>query len=84
MIEKYSNELRFCLTPAFITCFNDSTVKVQKSLQLYHMMIDKNKCKHTYFPQGGHGIRWMITVQPIWMNLLEAWLKEMGFVHNTF
>jgi dipeptidyl aminopeptidase/acylaminoacyl peptidase len=34
------------------------------------------------FPQGGHGIR--LDDNPgstdLWMNLLEAWMKEMGLV----
>ena len=86
MIEKYSNELQVSsFTPAtfIVHALNDSTVKVQNSLQLYQAMIDKkiNASIHI-FPQGGHGIR--LDDNPgstdLWMNLLEAWLKEMGFV----
>jgi dipeptidyl aminopeptidase/acylaminoacyl peptidase len=85
-IEKYSNELQVSsFTPAtfIIHALNDSTVKVQNSLLLYQAMIDKkiNASIHI-FPQGGHGIR--LDDNPgstdLWMNLLEAWLKEMGFV----
>ena len=86
MIEKYSNELQVSsFTPAtfIVHALNDSTVKVQNSLQFYQAMIDKkiNASIHI-FPQGGHGIR--LDDNPgstdLWMNLLEAWLKEMGFV----
>ena len=86
MIEKYSNELQVSsFTPAtfIVHALNDSTVKVQNSLQLYQAMVEKkiNASIHI-FPQGGHGIR--LDDNPgstdLWMNLLEAWLKEMGFV----
>ena len=86
MIEKYSNELQVSsFTPAtfIVHALNDSTVKVQNSLQLYQAMIDKkiNASIHI-FPQGGHGIRFDDNPgsTDLWMNLLEAWLKEMGFV----
>jgi acetyl esterase/lipase len=86
MIEKFSNELQVSsfTPPAFIIhALNDSTVKMQNSLQFYQAMIEKkiNASIHI-FPQGGHGIR--LDDNPgstdLWMNLLEAWLKEMRFV----
>jgi acetyl esterase/lipase len=85
-IEKYSGELQVSsFTPsAFIVhALNDSTVKVQNSLLFYNALIDKkiNASIHI-FPQGGHGIR--LDDNPgstdLWMNLLELWLKETGFV----
>ena len=86
MIEKYSNELQVTAftPPVFIAhAFNDSTVKVKNSLLFYDALIDKkiNASIHV-FPQGGHGIR--LDENPgsteLWLNLLEAWLKEMNFV----
>jgi acetyl esterase/lipase len=86
MIEKYSNELQVSsATPAtfIVHALNDSTVKVQNSILFYLALIDKkiNASIHI-FPQGGHGIR--LDDNPgstdLWMNLLESWLKEMGFV----
>ncbi|MEI9806844.1 MAG: alpha/beta hydrolase [Bacteroidota bacterium] len=86
MTEKYSGELQVSsfTPPAFIVhALNDSTVKVQNSLLFYNALIDKkiNASIHV-FPQGGHGIR--LDDNPgstdLWMNLLEAWLKETGFV----
>ncbi len=86
MIEKYSNELQVTAftPPAFIAhAFNDSTVKVKNSLLFYDALADKkiNASIHV-FPQGGHGIR--LDENPgstdLWLNLLEAWLKEMNFV----
>ena len=86
MIEKYSAELNVSsFTPlAFLVhALNDSTVKVQNSLLFYNALIDKkiNASIHV-FPQGGHGIR--LDENPgstdLWLNLLELWLKETGFV----
>jgi acetyl esterase/lipase len=86
MIEKYSNELQVTTftPPAFIVhAFNDSTVKVMNSLLFYDALIDKKISASIHvFPQGGHGIR--LDENPgstdLWLNLLEAWLKEMSFV----
>ncbi len=86
MVEKYSNELQVSKsTPStfIVHALNDSTVKVQNSLLFYQALLEKkiNASIHI-FPQGGHGIR--VDDNPgstdLWMNLLEAWLKEMGFV----
>lgn len=86
MIDKYSNELQVSpATPStfIVHALNDSTVKVQNSLLFYNALIDKkvNASIHV-FPQGGHGIR--LDDNPgstdLWMNLLEMWLKETGFV----
>ncbi|HEY6504441.1 MAG TPA: alpha/beta hydrolase [Chitinophagaceae bacterium] len=86
IIEEYSNELQVtAAVPAtfMIHALNDSTVKVQNSVLFYQALIDKkvNASIHI-FPQGGHGIR--LDDNPgstdLWMNLLEMWLKEMGFV----
>lgn len=86
MIEKYSNELQVssATPPTFIVhALNDSSVKVQNSLFFYNSLIDKNVNASIHiFPQGGHGIR--LDDNPgstdLWMNLLELWLKETGFV----
>lgn len=86
MIEKYSSELQISAftPPAFIVhALNDSTVKVQNSLMLHNALIAAkiNASLHV-FPQGGHGIR--LDDNPgstdLWLPLLEAWLKEMGWV----
>lgn len=86
MIEKYSSELQVSgsTPPVFLVhAQNDSTVKVQNSVLFYNALIDKkvNASVHI-FPQGGHGIR--LDDNPgstdLWMNLLEMWLKETGFI----
>lgn len=86
MIERYSNELQVSATtpPAFIVhALNDSTVKVQNSLLFYEALLEKkvNASLHI-FPQGGHGIR--LDANPgstdLWLELLELWLKETGWV----
>lgn len=87
IIEKYSNELQVSsyTPPTFIVhAQNDSTVRVQNSLLFYNALIAagiKGSSIHV-FPQGGHGIR--LDENPgsteLWTNLLEMWLKEMGFV----
>lgn len=91
MIEKYSAELQVSsfTPPAFIVhALNDSTVNVHNSLLFYNALVDKkiNASMHV-FPQGGHGIR--LDENPgstdLWLNLLELWLKESGFVKpNVF
>jgi acetyl esterase/lipase len=86
MIEKYSSELQVSAStpPAFIVhALNDSTVKVQNSLMFHNALIAAkiNASLHV-FPQGGHGIR--LDDNPgstdLWLELLERWLKEMGWV----
>ena len=86
MIDKYSNELQVSAStpPAFIVhALNDSTVNVHNSLLFYNALLDKkvNASLHI-FPQGGHGIR--LDDNPgstdLWLDLLEKWMKEMGFV----
>lgn len=86
MIERYSNELQVSsATPStfIIHAFNDSTVNVRNSVLFYNALLEKkvNSSIHI-FPQGGHGIR--LNDNPgstdLWLNLLEMWLKEMGFV----
>lgn len=86
MIEKYSNELQVSAftPPSFIVhALNDSTVSVRNSVQFYEALLDKkiNASIHV-FPQGGHGIR--LDDNPgstdLWLELLEKWLKETGFV----
>lgn len=86
MIEQYSNELQVTAgtPPTFIVhALNDSTVKVRNSLLFYEALLDKkvNASIHI-FPQGGHGIR--MDENPgstdLWLELLEAWLKETKMV----
>jgi acetyl esterase/lipase len=86
MIDKYSNELQVSsfTPPTFMVhALNDSTVNVRNSLLFYNALLEKkvNASIHI-FPQGGHGIR--LDENPgstdLWMNLLELWLKETGFV----
>ncbi|RYD79765.1 MAG: alpha/beta hydrolase [Sphingobacteriales bacterium] len=86
MVEKYSNEFNVSsfTPPTFIVhAVNDKTVNVRNSLLFYNALIENNinASLHT-FPQGGHGIR--MTDNPgstnYWLNLMEAWLKETGFV----
>ena len=86
MIEKYSNELHVTsfTPPTFMVhALNDSTVNVRNSLLFYNALLDKkiNASIHI-FPQGGHGIR--LDENPgstdLWLNLLELWMKEMGFL----
>lgn len=86
MIEKYSNELQVTdYTPPAILfhAFNDKTVNVKNSVMFYTALIDHNiNASIHVFPQGGHGIR--MDENPgstdLWLNLLEAWMKEMNFV----
>lgn len=86
MIEKYSNELQVSAytPPVFMVhAFNDKTVHVKNSVQFYNALLDHgiNASIHI-FPQGGHGIR--LDNNPgstdLWPELLEKWMKEMGFV----
>lgn len=85
-IENYSGELQVSsfTAPTFLVhAQNDSTVKVQNSLLFYQSLVEKkiNASLHI-FPQGAHGIR--LDENPgstdLWLNLLEAWLKEMSFI----
>ena len=85
-IENYSGELQVSsfTPPTFLVhAQNDSTVKVHNSVLFYQSLIEKkiNASLHI-FPQGAHGIR--LDENPgstdQWMNLLEAWLKEMSFI----
>ena len=85
-VERNSNELHVTATtpPTFMVhALNDSTVSVQNSLLFYSALLEKkiNASIHI-FPQGGHGIK--LVDNPgstsLWMNLLELWLNEKGFV----
>lgn len=85
-VENYSGELQVSsfTPPTFLVhAQNDSTVKVQNSVLFYQSLIEKkiNASLHI-FPQGGHGIR--LDENPgstdQWLQLLEAWLKEMSFI----
>jgi dipeptidyl aminopeptidase/acylaminoacyl peptidase len=86
MIEKYSNELQ--VTPGTPPTFlvhaqNDSTVNVRNSLLFYSALVEKNvQASIHIFPQGGHGIG--LVDNPgstdLWLNLLDLWLNERGFV----
>jgi acetyl esterase/lipase len=85
-IEHYSGELQVTSFPPptfLVHAQNDSTVKVQNSLLFYQALVEKkiNASLHI-FPQGGHGIR--LNENPgstdQWLNLLEAWLKEIKFI----
>lgn len=85
-IENYSGELQVTAftPPTFLVhAQNDSTVKVQNSLLFYQSLVEKKTSASIHvFPQGGHGIR--LDENPgsteQWLNLLEAWLKEMKFI----
>lgn len=86
MIKLFSNELKVSsfTPPTFVVhAVNDKTVNVRNSLLFYNALIENNinASLHT-FPQGGHGIR--MTGNPgsadYWLELMEAWLKETGFV----
>jgi acetyl esterase/lipase len=86
MIEKYSSELQVNANtpPAFIVhAQNDNTVNVRNSLLFYNALIEKNvQASIHVFPQGGHGIG--LTDNPgstdLWLDLLDKWLNEKGFV----
>lgn len=86
MIEKYSNELQVSSNtpPTFMVhAQNDSTVNVRNSLLFYNALIEKNvQASIHIFPQGGHGIG--LVDNPgsadLWLNLLDLWLREKGFV----
>ena len=86
MIEKYSNELQVTANtpPAFIVhAQNDSTVNVRNSLLFYNALIEKRvQASIHIFPQGGHGIG--LVDNPgsteLWLDLLDKWLNEKGFV----
>lgn len=85
-IERYSAEKQVTsqTPPTFIVhAANDKTVKVQNSLLFYQALLEKSvEASIHVFPQGGHGIR--LDHNPgstdLWLDLLEAWLKEMSFV----
>ncbi|RYY65704.1 MAG: alpha/beta hydrolase [Chitinophagaceae bacterium] len=86
MIQKYSNELHvssFTPTTFMVHAANDKSVNVRNSLMFYNALIENNiNASLHVFPQGGHGIR--MTDNPgsthYWLDLMEAWLKETGFV----
>ncbi|HUS03389.1 MAG TPA: alpha/beta hydrolase [Chitinophagaceae bacterium] len=86
MIEKYSSELHVSsqTPPTFMVhAQNDSTVPVKNSLLFYNALIDNKVSASIHiFPQGGHGIA--LVDNPgstgLWLNLLDQWLKEKGFV----
>lgn len=86
MIEKYSSDLHVSsqTPPTFIVhAQNDSTVPVKNSLLFYNALIDNRVAASIHvFPQGGHGIK--LVDNPgstdLWLNLLELWLNEKGFV----
>ncbi len=86
VVEKYSGELQVSsyTPPTFLVhAFNDKTVNVKNSVQFYMALTNQNINSSLHiFPQGGHGIR--MDENPgstdLWLNLLEAWLKEMEFV----
>jgi len=86
MIDKYSNELQVSAAtpPTFLVhAQNDSTVNVHNSIQFYSALIDHNvQASLHVFPQGGHGIK--LVDNPgstdLWLNLLELWLNEKGFL----
>lgn len=86
MISKFSAELQVSsfTPPTFMVhAVNDKTVNIRNSLLFYNALIENNinASLHT-FPQGGHGLR--VTANPgsadYWLNLAEAWMKEMGFL----
>jgi acetyl esterase/lipase len=86
IIEKYSNELRVNANtpPAFVVhAQNDSTVNVRNSLLFYNALIEKNvQASIHIFPQGGHGIGLFDNPgsTDLWLDLLDKWLNEKGFV----
>jgi acetyl esterase/lipase len=86
MIEKYSNELQVTAsTPSafLIHAQNDSTVNVRNSLLFYNALIEKNVDASIHvFPQGGHGIGLFDNPgsTDLWLELLDEWLNEKGFV----
>ncbi len=86
MVNKFSTQNLVTTTtpPTFIVhAQNDSTVPVKNSLLFYSALLDKKVDASLHiFPQGGHGIK--IVDNPgstdLWLNLLELWLNEKGFV----
>ena len=88
LIEKYSNEMQVSANtpPAFLVhAQNDRTVNVRNSLLFYNALIEKGvQASIHVFPQGGHGIG--LVDNPgstdLWMNLLDLWLREKGFVES--
>lgn len=86
MILKYSGEEQISeWTPAafIVHALNDKSVNVRNSLQFYARLAEYNIPSSIHvFPQGGHGIR--LSANPgstdQWLNLLEAWMRETGFV----
>lgn len=86
MIKKFSNEFNVsAFTPPtfMVHAVNDKTVNVRNSLLFYNALIENNiNASLHIFPQGGHGIR--LTDNPgstnYWLDLMDAWLKETGFV----
>lgn len=85
-IEKYSNESQVTSNtpPAFIVhAQNDSTVNVHNSVLFYNALIDKGvQASIHIFPQGGHGIGLFDNPgsTDLWLDLLDKWLHEKGFV----
>jgi len=86
MIEAYSNELQVKPTtpPAFLVhAQNDNTVNVRNSLLFYNALIDQGvQASIHVFPQGGHGIGLIDNPgsTDLWLNLLDLWLREKGFI----
>lgn len=83
---QYSTELHVGkeTPPTFMVhAQNDSTVNVRNSLLFYSALIEKNvQASIHIFPQGGHGIK--LVDNPgstnLWLELLELWLNEKGFI----
>lgn len=88
MIAHYSNELQVTANtpPTFLVhAQNDSTVKVRNSLLFYEALVQKKvQASLHIFPKGGHGIG--LVDNPgstdLWLDLLDLWLRENGFIES--
>jgi acetyl esterase/lipase len=86
LIKKYSTENNVTANtpPTFIAdAFNDKTVPPINSLLFYQALLKNNVSTSFHvFPQGGHAIG--TNNNPgsttLWINLCEAWLKEMEII----
>jgi len=89
LIDQYSNYLHVTnkSAPAFLVhAYNDKAVDPHNSMLFFQALLDKGVPASLHiFPQGAHAI--ILHNNPgsleQWTMLLEAWLKEMGFIENT-
>jgi dipeptidyl aminopeptidase/acylaminoacyl peptidase len=84
MTERFSNELQVSpkTPPAFLVHAKDDGVKVENSLLFTDALKQHGVPVDMYlYEKGGHGFgMYNKTSEVRWMDLVENWMKEMGFM----